>query len=163
MSCTDLCYPSGGIACPKPYADSCNEACVRQCLDSRVVIRRPPAVVTFRGPILSNFPQDSIVGSAGVPAAGHGAAGGTALSNSIGGAGGFYGYGASLDSGGLYGYGGSLGYGGLYGYGGSLGYGGLCGYGGLSSDSGSCYSSGYCSPYSYRRYGRYRYGSCGPC
>ncbi|NXK56476.1 KRCL protein, partial [Chauna torquata] len=136
MSCYDLCSTSvGGISCPQPFADSCNEPCVRQCPDSTTVIQPPPAVITFPGPILSSFPQDSVVGSSGVPIYG--------------------GYGgSSLGYGGLYGYGGSsLGYGGLYGYGGSsLGYGGLCGYG-------RSYGSGYCSPYSYR-YNRYR---CGPC
>ncbi|NWS63724.1 KRSC protein, partial [Chunga burmeisteri] len=91
MSCYDLCSTAvGGINCPQPLADSCNEPCVRQCPDSTTLIQLP-LVVTFPGPILSSFPQDSFVGSSGAPVLG--------------------GYG------GLYGYGGSLGYRGLYGYG----------------------------------------------
>ncbi|NWV12818.1 KRSC protein, partial [Ptilonorhynchus violaceus] len=124
MSCYDL-YPSSacGVLRPQPLADSGNEPCVRQCPDSTTVIQPPAVVVTFPGPILSSFPQDSVVGSAGAPVLG---ASGASLG--YGGLGGYGGYG-SLGYGGLYGYGGygSLGYGGLYGYGGygSLGYGGL--------------------------------------
>ncbi|OXB55911.1 hypothetical protein ASZ78_012160 [Callipepla squamata] len=159
MSCYDLCPTNiGGISRPQPIADSGNEPCVRQCPDSTAVIQPPPVVVTFPGPILSSFPQDSVVGSSGAPI--FGGYGGSSLgygSSSLGYRG-LYGYGgSSLGYGGLYGYGGSsLGYGGLYGYGGSsLGYGGLYGYG-------RPYGYGYCSPYSYR-YNRYRRGSCGPC
>ncbi|NXK98429.1 KRSC protein, partial [Formicarius rufipectus] len=133
MSCYDL-YPSSacGVARPLPLADSGNEPCVRQCPDSTTLIQPPPVVVTFPGPILSSFPQESVVGSAGVPL--------------LGGNGGYGGYGP-FGYGGLYGYGGygsSLGYGGLYGYG---GYGSSLGYGGL--------------PYSwYNRYGRGSWGIC---
>ncbi|XP_068030999.1 LOW QUALITY PROTEIN: scale keratin-like [Anomalospiza imberbis] len=153
MSCYDL-YPSSacGVIRPQPLADSGNEPCVRQCPDSTTVIQPPPVVVTLPGPILSSFPQDSVVGSAGAPV----------LPAS----------GASLGYGGLYGYGGygPLGYGGLWGYGGygPLGYGGLWGYGGLGYCGGyrGLYgfgrSFGSCSPYS-SWYGRYRRGSCGPC
>ncbi|XP_059727044.1 scale keratin-like [Haemorhous mexicanus] len=155
MSCYDLYpYSSCGALRPQPLADSGNEPCVRQCPDSTTVIQPPPVVVTFPGPILSSFPQDSVVGSAGAPVL---AASGT-----------------SLGYGGLYGYGGygHLGYGGLYGYGGygHLGYGGLWGYGGLGScggyrglyGSGRAFGSGYFSPYSswYGRYGRGFWGSC---
>ena len=59
MSCYDLCRPCG----PTPLANSCNEACVRQCQDSRVVIEPSPVVVTLPGPILSSFPQNTAVGS----------------------------------------------------------------------------------------------------
>uniref|UniRef100_A0A8V1A9C9 Keratin n=1 Tax=Gallus gallus TaxID=9031 RepID=A0A8V1A9C9_CHICK len=59
MSCFDLCRPCG----PTPLANSCNEACVRQCQDSRVVIQPSPVVVTLPGPILSSFPQNTAVGS----------------------------------------------------------------------------------------------------
>ncbi|NWV12821.1 KRSC protein, partial [Ptilonorhynchus violaceus] len=124
MSCYDL-YPSSacGVLRPQPLADSGNEPCVRQCPDSTTVIQPPAVVVTFPGPILSSFPQDSVVGSAGAPVLGA-----SGVSLGYGGLRGYGGYG-SLGYGGLYGYGGygSLGYGGLYGYGGygSLGYGGL--------------------------------------
>ncbi|NXU24862.1 KRSC protein, partial [Thalassarche chlororhynchos] len=147
MSCYDLCSTAiGGITRPQPLADSGNEPCVRQCPDSTTVIQPPPAVITFPGPILSSFPQGSVVGSSGAPV--------------LGGYGGSLGYGSSLGYGGLGGYGSygsSLGYGGLGGYGGygSLGYGGLYGYGGSSLGCGGL-------PYSYR-YSRYRRGSCGPC
>ncbi|XP_069649207.1 feather beta keratin [Haliaeetus albicilla] len=59
MSCYDLCRPCG----PTPLANSCNEPCVRQCQDSRVVIEPSPVVVTLPGPILSSFPQNTAVGS----------------------------------------------------------------------------------------------------
>ncbi|NXB77782.1 KRSC protein, partial [Donacobius atricapilla] len=139
MSCYDL-YPSSacGVLRPQPLADSGNEPCVRQCPDSTTVIQPPAVVVTLPGPILSSFPQDSVVGSAGAPVlAASGASHG--------------GYG-SLGYGGLYGYGG-FGYGGLYG--GPYGYGG---YGGLYG----AFGSGYCSPYS-SWYGRYGRGFCGSC
>ncbi|NXT76567.1 KRFA protein, partial [Zapornia atra] len=103
MSCYDLCSTSAsacGVIRPQPLANSCNEPCVRQCPDSTTVIQPPPVVVTLPGPILSNFPQDSVVGSAGAPV----------LGASMG-----YG-GSSLGSGGFGGS--SLGYGGLGGYGG---------------------------------------------
>ncbi|NXP59854.1 KRSC protein, partial [Chloropsis cyanopogon] len=95
MSCYDL-YPSSacGVARPQPLADSGNEPCVRQCPDSTTVIQPPAVVVTFPGPILSSFPQDSVVGSAGAPVL---AASGSSL--------GYGGYGSL-------GYG-SLGYGGF--------------------------------------------------
>ncbi|NXO71297.1 KRSC protein, partial [Phainopepla nitens] len=68
MSCYDLCSGSGsacGVLRPQPLAESGNEPCVRQCPDSSTVIQPPAVVVTFPGPILSSFPQDSVVGSAG--------------------------------------------------------------------------------------------------
>ncbi|NXA30224.1 KRCL protein, partial [Ibidorhyncha struthersii] len=131
MSCSSLCLPSFGVAAPAPLADTGNEPCVRQCPDSTVVIQPPAAVVTLPGPILSSFPQSSVVGSAGVPAVG-GGYGGT-----FGGLGGFGGFGGSGLYGGLGGYGGY----GLYG-----GYGGLgsCGYGGWRR--GLRYLSGSCGP-----------------
>ncbi|XP_064330994.1 scale keratin-like isoform X2 [Phalacrocorax carbo] len=159
MSCYDLCSTAvGGINRPQPLADSGNEPCVRQCPDSTTVIQPPPVVVTFPGPILSSFPQDSIVGSSGAPVLGGSSLGYGGYGSSLGYGGlyGYGGYGSSLGYGGLYGYGGSsLGCGGLWGYGGSLGYRGLYGYG-------RPYGSGYCSPYSYR-YNRYGRSSCGPC
>ncbi|NWW77141.1 KRSC protein, partial [Climacteris rufus] len=96
MSCYDLCptATTGSIACPQPVANSCNEPCVRQCLDSTALIQPPPVVVTFPGPILSSFPQQAVVGSAGVPAVGASA-----------------GYGALYGSGPFLGYGARSGYG----------------------------------------------------
>lgn len=70
--CADGGAASCGVAVPQPIADSCNEPCVRQCPDSKVVIFPPPVVVTFPGPILSTFPQQSVVGSAGAPEVGTG-------------------------------------------------------------------------------------------
>ncbi|NXF79679.1 KRSC protein, partial [Sclerurus mexicanus] len=137
MSCYDLCSTSAsGVACPQPLADTGNEPCVRQCPDSTTMIQPPPVVVTFPGPILSSFPQESVVGSAGVPV--------------VGGSRGTFGYGGYGSSLGYGGYGSSLGYGGygsslgFGGYGSSLGYGGYgssLGYGGLGACGGS--SLGY--------------------
>ncbi|XP_056366758.1 claw keratin-like [Oenanthe melanoleuca] len=92
MSCSSLCVPSCGVTAPAPLADTCNEACVRQCPDSTVVIQPPASVVTFPGPILSSFSQQSSVGSAGVPYVG-GGFGGSA--GRRGGSGGFGGFGGS--------------------------------------------------------------------
>uniref|UniRef100_A0A8C3KU31 Keratin n=1 Tax=Chrysolophus pictus TaxID=9089 RepID=A0A8C3KU31_CHRPC len=75
MSCSSLCASACGVAAPAPLADSCNEPCVRQCPDSTVVIQPPATVVTFPGPILSSFPQNAAVGSAGVPLMAWGALG----------------------------------------------------------------------------------------
>ncbi|XP_053907215.1 feather beta keratin-like isoform X1 [Cuculus canorus] len=66
MSCYDLCRPCG----PTPLANSCNEPCVRQCQDSRVVIQPSPVVVTLPGPILTSFPQNTAVGSSASAAVG---------------------------------------------------------------------------------------------
>ncbi|NXX26404.1 KRSC protein, partial [Nicator chloris] len=54
-----------GVSCPQPIAESSNEPCVQQCGDSRALIVPPPVVVTFPGPVLSTFPQDSLVTSSG--------------------------------------------------------------------------------------------------
>ncbi|XP_064896036.1 feather keratin Cos2-3-like [Columba livia] len=62
MSCYDQCLPCQPCG-PTPLANSCNESCVRQCQDSRVVIEPSPVVVTLPGPILSSFPQNTVVGS----------------------------------------------------------------------------------------------------
>ncbi|KAL9823060.1 claw keratin-like [Geothlypis trichas] len=124
MSCSSLCVPSCGVATPAPVADTCNEPCVRQCPDSTVVIQPPASVVTFPGPILSSFPQQSAVGSAGAPYVASGSGG---AFGSRGGSGGYGGYGS---------YGGFGGYGGLGGYGGFGGY-GSCGRGSRSF-GGSC-------------------------
>ncbi|XP_062487782.1 claw keratin-like [Pezoporus occidentalis] len=130
MSCSSLCAPSCGVAAPHPLADTTNEPCVRQCQSSSVVIQPPATVVTFPGPILSSFPQHSVVGSAGVPAVAGGSGG------SYGGRGGYGGYGGSGGYGGLGGYGGYGGYGGFGGCGGYGGWGrGLMSFG---ASCGSC-------------------------
>ncbi|XP_033918679.1 feather keratin 1-like [Melopsittacus undulatus] len=67
MACYDLCRPCG----PTPLANSCNEPCVRQCQDSRVVIQPPAVLVTLPGPILSSFPQSTAVGSSSSAAVGN--------------------------------------------------------------------------------------------
>ncbi|XP_064301412.1 feather keratin-like [Phalacrocorax carbo] len=67
MACYDLCRPCG----PTPLANSCNEPCVRQCEESRVVIQPPAVMVTLPGPILSSFPQSTAVGSSSSAAVGN--------------------------------------------------------------------------------------------
>ncbi|NXT92236.1 KRF1 protein, partial [Anhinga rufa] len=65
MSCYLQCLPCQPC-CPTPLANSCNdcnEPCVRQCQNSTIVIQPSPVVVTLPGPILSSFPQNTIVGS----------------------------------------------------------------------------------------------------
>ncbi|XP_030329545.1 claw keratin-like [Strigops habroptila] len=129
MSCSSLSVPSCGVATPYPLADTTNEPCVRQCQSSTVVIQPPASVVTFPGPILSSFPQHSVVGSAGVPAIAGGYGGSFAGYGGYGGLGGYGGYGGLGGYGGYGGYSSCGGYGCLGGYGGYGGFGG-CGYGG---------------------------------
>ncbi|XP_008630078.2 PREDICTED: LOW QUALITY PROTEIN: feather keratin Cos2-2-like [Corvus brachyrhynchos] len=66
MSCPEKCQPCQPCG-PCPLANSCNECCVRQGQSSPVslsVVIEPPAVlVTLPGPILSSFPQNTVVGS----------------------------------------------------------------------------------------------------
>ncbi|XP_064329119.1 feather keratin Cos1-1/Cos1-3/Cos2-1 [Phalacrocorax carbo] len=62
MSCYSQCLPCRPCG-PTPLANSCNEPCVRQCQNSTVVIEPPAVVVTLPGPILSSFPQSTVVGS----------------------------------------------------------------------------------------------------
>ncbi|GAB0206544.1 feather keratin Cos2-3-like [Grus japonensis] len=62
MSCYNQCLPCRPCG-PTPLANSCNEPCVRQCQNSTVVIEPPAVVVTLPGPILSSFPQNTLVGS----------------------------------------------------------------------------------------------------
>ncbi|XP_064031925.1 feather keratin B-4-like [Pogoniulus pusillus] len=64
LACTNPCQAK----CPQPLASSTNEPCVVACGDSRVIIYPPPVVVTFPGPILTTYPQQTLVGSAEVPA-----------------------------------------------------------------------------------------------
>ncbi|XP_066061081.1 feather keratin Cos1-1/Cos1-3/Cos2-1 isoform X1 [Chamaea fasciata] len=65
--CNPCCQPCG----PTPLANSCNECCVRQCQDSHIVIEPSPVVVTLPGPILSSFPQNTVVGSSTSAAVGN--------------------------------------------------------------------------------------------
>ncbi|XP_074018843.1 feather keratin Cos2-3-like isoform X1 [Numenius arquata] len=62
MSCYNQCLPCQPCG-PTPLANSCNEPCVRQCQNSTVVIEPSAVVVTLPGPILSSFPQNTVVGS----------------------------------------------------------------------------------------------------
>ncbi|XP_075631164.1 feather keratin Cos2-3-like isoform X2 [Balearica regulorum gibbericeps] len=62
MSCYNQCLPCRPCG-PTPLANSCNKPCVRQCQNSTVVIEPPAVVVTLPGPILSSFPQNTVVGS----------------------------------------------------------------------------------------------------
>ncbi|XP_052555530.1 feather keratin Cos1-2-like [Tympanuchus pallidicinctus] len=62
MSCCNPCVPCRPCG-PTPLASSCNEPCVRQCQDSTIAIEPSPVVVILPGPILSSFPQNTVVGS----------------------------------------------------------------------------------------------------
>ncbi|XP_005534356.1 PREDICTED: claw keratin-like [Pseudopodoces humilis] len=108
MSCSSLCAPCG-LASTAPLADTSNEPSVRQCPDSTVVIQPPVTVVTFPGPILSSFPQQSSVGSAGAPFVGGGSSGRRGGSGGSGGYGGSGAWGCYGGSGGYGGFGGSCG------------------------------------------------------
>ncbi|RMC01544.1 hypothetical protein DUI87_21985 [Hirundo rustica rustica] len=70
MSCNTQCRPCQPCG-PTPLANSCNEPCVRQCQDSTVVIEPPAVLVTLPGPILSSFPQNTVVGSSTSAAVGN--------------------------------------------------------------------------------------------
>ncbi|NXT08362.1 KRFJ protein, partial [Prunella fulvescens] len=69
------------VSCPQPYADAWSQPCVTSCGDSRAVVYPPPVVITFPGPILSSFPQESIVG----PSFPSGAMGSSGSGGAIGG------------------------------------------------------------------------------
>ncbi|KAL2295190.1 hypothetical protein Nmel_018348 [Mimus melanotis] len=71
MSCCKPCNPCCQPCGPTPLANSCNECCVRQCQDSHVAIQPSPVVVTLPGPILSSFPQNTVVGSSTSAAVGN--------------------------------------------------------------------------------------------
>ncbi|XP_033925993.1 feather keratin Cos1-2-like isoform X1 [Melopsittacus undulatus] len=62
MSCCNPCMPCQPCG-PTPLASSCNECCVRQCQSSTIAIQPSAVVVTLPGPILSSFPQNTVVGS----------------------------------------------------------------------------------------------------
>ncbi|NWZ88527.1 KRF2 protein, partial [Poecile atricapillus] len=70
MSCNTQCRPCQPCG-PTPLGSSCNECCVRQCQDSTVAIQPSPVVVTLPGPILSSFPQNTVVGSSTSAAVGN--------------------------------------------------------------------------------------------
>ncbi|NXP61061.1 KRF1 protein, partial [Chloropsis cyanopogon] len=61
MSCRQSCDPCCQPCGPCPLANSCNECCVRQCQNSYVAIDPSPVLVTLPGPILSSFPQNTVV------------------------------------------------------------------------------------------------------
>ncbi|NWI21731.1 KRCL protein, partial [Crypturellus soui] len=65
----------------------------RQCPDSTVIIQPPACVITMPGPMLSSFPQSSIVGSQGVPAVASPLGGTFGSSGLLGGRRGYLGYG----------------------------------------------------------------------
>ncbi|XP_054252536.1 feather keratin Cos1-2-like [Indicator indicator] len=62
MSCYNPCVPCQPCG-PTPLANSCNEPCCVRCQDSTVAIQPSAVVVTLPGPILSSFPQNTVVGS----------------------------------------------------------------------------------------------------
>ncbi|KFQ18697.1 Feather keratin Cos2-3, partial [Merops nubicus] len=64
-----LCLPCGPWS-QTPLANTFNEPCVRQCQSSNVVIQPSAVVVTLPGPILSSFPQNTLVGSSTTAAIG---------------------------------------------------------------------------------------------
>uniref|UniRef100_A0A452HCE3 Keratin n=1 Tax=Gopherus agassizii TaxID=38772 RepID=A0A452HCE3_9SAUR len=69
------CYPPCEGTCQQPAAHVCtDEPCITSCGDSRAVVNPPPVSVILPGPILSTFPQDTIVGST-LPALPYGAGG----------------------------------------------------------------------------------------
>ncbi|NXV59899.1 KRSC protein, partial [Molothrus ater] len=53
--------------CPGPAASGSSQPCVVSCGASRVIIFPPPVLVTFPGPILSTCPQETVLGSSGMP------------------------------------------------------------------------------------------------
>ncbi|NXP86048.1 KRFT protein, partial [Passerina amoena] len=53
--------------CPGPAASGSSQPCVVSCGASRVIIFPPPVLVTFPGPILSTCPQETVLGSSGIP------------------------------------------------------------------------------------------------
>ncbi|NXL52960.1 KRFA protein, partial [Podilymbus podiceps] len=101
------CLPACEVKCTQPCAYSRNlEPCVTSCGDSRALVFAPPVVVTFPGPILSSYSQESIVGTS-FPQP-YDALTPSSSDES-------YGTGASFGSGGMSGMGGSFGSGGSFG------------------------------------------------
>ncbi|NWV37941.1 KRFT protein, partial [Grantiella picta] len=60
-------FPELQARCPPPAACSSSQPCAVSCGDSRVIIFPPPVVVTFPAPILTSCPQETVLGSAGIP------------------------------------------------------------------------------------------------
>ncbi|NXH32136.1 KRFJ protein, partial [Myiagra hebetior] len=61
----ECCLPAG-LACPEPFAVTCNDTCVIKYPDTIVDIVEPdlpPYSVIYPGPTLTTFPQQTIVGS----------------------------------------------------------------------------------------------------
>ncbi|NXY17980.1 KRFB protein, partial [Atrichornis clamosus] len=52
---------------PCRAASSSRDPCVVSCGASRVIIFPPPVLLTFPGPILSTCPQQTLLGSPGMP------------------------------------------------------------------------------------------------
>ncbi|NXC09397.1 KRFJ protein, partial [Orthonyx spaldingii] len=55
-----------GLACPEPFAVTCNDTCVIKYPDTIVDIVEPdlpPYSVIYPGPTLTTFPQHTVVGS----------------------------------------------------------------------------------------------------
>ncbi|NWI99272.1 KRFJ protein, partial [Crypturellus undulatus] len=66
MSLYDECCVPPGIGCPEPFAVTSNETCVIKYPDTIVDLvdpDLPPRSVIYPGPILTTFPQQTIVGS----------------------------------------------------------------------------------------------------
>ncbi|XP_023797397.1 claw keratin-like [Cyanistes caeruleus] len=64
----ERCLPVG-LACPEPFAMTCNDTCVIKYPDTVVDIVKPylpPYSVIYPGPTLTTFPQQSLVGSRGL-------------------------------------------------------------------------------------------------
>ncbi|NXP42281.1 KRFB protein, partial [Leiothrix lutea] len=53
--------------CPEPSASASSQPCTVSCGASRVIIFPPPVLITFPGPILSTCPQETVLGSSGIP------------------------------------------------------------------------------------------------
>ncbi|KFV03712.1 Beta-keratin-related protein, partial [Tauraco erythrolophus] len=121
------CLPACEVTCTQPCAYSRSlEPCVASCGDSTAVVYAPPVVLTFPGPSLSSYSQESYVGTS-FPQP-YGAL--TPYSSGSYGTGGSFGSGGMTAMGGSFGSGGSFGYGGVSGMRGSFGYGGSSGVGG---------------------------------
>ncbi|NXP66821.1 KRCL protein, partial [Chloropsis cyanopogon] len=65
----ECCLP-GGLACPETFTVTRSTTCVIKYPDTVVDIvkpNRPPYSVIYPGPTLTTFPQQTLVGSTGLP------------------------------------------------------------------------------------------------